>query len=144
VNAKIRDIIQDCNINFLIGSGLSCPYLKLLGNIEVLLTELESRRIDEIPRRLIRASLYKRYFDGAIAGNLKIMESVDEAQAVQSGYRGFLKAINALILRRKSTILSSRLIFSQRTLMCFLRRRWMNWVSNITMASMADLCPYSA
>jgi hypothetical protein len=109
VNDKIRDMIQDCNINFLLGSGLSCPYLRLVGNIEVLLTELESKRIDEVPKRLIRASLYKRYFDGAISGNLKILESVNEGEAVQSGYRGFLKAVNALILRRKSTILSKQI-----------------------------------
>ena len=29
-----KDIFQSCNINFLIGSGLSRPYLPTLGNIE--------------------------------------------------------------------------------------------------------------
>lgn len=35
------NIIQDCNISFLIGSGLSNPYFGTLGRIEVWLTELE-------------------------------------------------------------------------------------------------------
>jgi hypothetical protein len=33
---QIKNVIQDCNLNFLLGSGLSSPYLKTLGNIETL------------------------------------------------------------------------------------------------------------
>lgn len=35
-----QNIVQDCNLNFLIGSGLSNPFFGTLGNIEIWLTEL--------------------------------------------------------------------------------------------------------
>ena len=60
MNEQEKSIIQDCNINFLIGSGLSCPYLRTLGDIENLLTDLDnSTRVDPNKKRVIRASLYK-------------------------------------------------------------------------------------
>ena len=31
---ELKDIVQDCNINFLTGAGLSTPYLSLLGQVE--------------------------------------------------------------------------------------------------------------
>jgi len=34
---KLKNIVQDCNINFLFASGMSAPYLRVLGNIEILL-----------------------------------------------------------------------------------------------------------
>ena len=37
---RLIDRIQDSNINFLFGSGMSAGYLEILGNIENLLTEL--------------------------------------------------------------------------------------------------------
>jgi hypothetical protein len=103
------DVIQDCNLNFLLGSGLSSPFLKLLGNIETLLTQLDDQKIDESVRKLVRASLYKKFFDGAIAGNLKIIASSEDAQLVLDGYTQFLKAVNSLILKRKSTILGKQI-----------------------------------
>lgn len=36
-----KNIIQDCNISFLIGSGLSVPFMGTLGGIETWLTGLE-------------------------------------------------------------------------------------------------------
>ena len=42
---ELRDTIQDCNINFLIGSGLSTPYLSLLGKMESFLTELSRKKV---------------------------------------------------------------------------------------------------
>ncbi len=41
---NLKDIFQDCHINFLIGAGLSTPSISLLGNIEKLLTELSEKR----------------------------------------------------------------------------------------------------
>ena len=38
--AHIKDAMQSCNMNFLMGSGLSKPYLITLGNIEILLQAL--------------------------------------------------------------------------------------------------------
>ena len=63
---KLKETIQDCNINFLLGSGLSFPYLKTLGNIEALLTDLENATFDEKQKR---------------ATNFYVWESRDAADA---------------------------------------------------------------
>ena len=55
---KLKNIVQDCNINFLFGSGMSASYLSVLGSIEVLLTAANDI-VDEEERRIIKASLYK-------------------------------------------------------------------------------------
>jgi hypothetical protein len=106
MNEKLIDIIQDCNLNFLIGSGLSSPYLKTLGNIETLLTQLEAIEMNHDKKKIIKASLYKKYFDEAISKNTKILESSDDAKDVLNNYYDFLKFINIILLKRKSTILS--------------------------------------
>lgn len=103
---RIKDTIQDCNINFLIGSGLSSPYLKTLGSIETLLTKLDDQNVTDTEKKVIRASLYKRFFEDAILKNTKILESDVDAKVILKNYHDFLKSINSILLRRKSTILS--------------------------------------
>lgn len=104
---KIKDTIQDCNLNFLVGSGLSRPFLPTLGSIEALLTELEDR--DDITaeiKKLIRASLYKKYFDAVIKDNVKVLAADPAADEVRGNYQTFLKAVNSVLLKRKVTLLS--------------------------------------
>lgn len=103
---KIKDTIQDCNINFLLGSGLSLPYLKTLGSIEVLLNDLETRELDADVKKIIRASLYKKYFDEVIGKNPQILEPDAAVSTVLEQYHIFLKSLNSILLRRKVTILS--------------------------------------
>lgn len=104
---KIKDTIQDCNINFLLGSGLSLPYLKTLGNIEVLLNDLETRELDVDVKKIIRASLYKKYFDEVIGKNPQILEPDAAVNTVLEQYHTFfLKSLNSILLKRKVTILS--------------------------------------
>jgi len=106
MNDQIKDTIQDCNINFLVGSGLSFPFLKTLGNIESLLTELERVALPDGEKRLIRASLYRSYFDGVISKNLEIVKESAGSKGVLENYQQFLRIWNSILLRRKSTILS--------------------------------------
>ncbi len=109
MNDLITDTIQDCNINFLLGSGLSFPFLGTLGNIEVLLTEVEELDIEKDKKLLIRASLYKKYYDIAVSKNTEILGSNPSALEVLKSYCDFLKVINAILLRRKTTILSKEI-----------------------------------
>ena len=90
---KIKDTIQDCNINFLLGSGLSKPYLETLGKIEFLLTELEEAEIDQDIKNIIRVSLYKKYFDEVIKKNPKIIEDDANSKEVLDYYHHFIKTI---------------------------------------------------
>jgi len=70
---KLKDIIQDSNVNFLFGSGMSASYLRTLGNIEILLTE-SNDILDDKVRKIVRVSLYKKYFDEIIEKNIQILE----------------------------------------------------------------------
>jgi SIR2-like domain len=105
---RLKDIIQDCNLNFLIGSGLSCPFLTTLGNVEILLTELSKKALPSAQEKLIRCSVYKAYFDGVIAKNLEIINSAPAATPVSKLYNDFVRTISTLLLQRKSTILSKQ------------------------------------
>ena len=110
--SEIKSVIQDCNINFLIGSGLSAPYLSLLGKIERLLTELshkkEKEEIEKDKEKIIRASLYKKFFDDVISKNINISRELDDVDLnkVLNNYKQFIKLINTIILNRRSSILS--------------------------------------
>ena len=117
----LKDIIQDCNINFLIGAGLSVPYLALLGQTEKLLTKLSDKKeISEDQEKTIRASLYKQVFDGVISKNIDILsqqsnnennnnsQNNSNLEQTLSNYQNFLKTINTILLNRKSSILSKQ------------------------------------
>jgi len=106
---KLKNTIQDCNINFLLGSGLSCPYLALLGNIEALLTDLDSAPIDATFKKIIRVSLYKRYFDQVINKNLQILDGDANAGRVLQQYKAFLRCWHSILVKRKVTILSKEI-----------------------------------
>lgn len=103
----LKDTIQDSNINFLIGSGLSVPYLRTLGSIETLLTALEAREgLTASRRKIIQASLYKKYFDDVIAKNVNILNPDAHVRVVLDHYYKFLRTLNAILQRRRVTILS--------------------------------------
>jgi len=103
----LKDIVQDCHLSILVGSGLSMPYLRTLGNIETLLTELDAR--DDLPsdqRQLIKAALYKKYFSDVAAKNVRILTPDAAVQPVLDQYRAFFQALSDVLLRRKTPILS--------------------------------------
>ena len=103
----LKNTFQDCNINLLIGAGLSCPFLPTLGNLETFLTQLEGRSgLSDDARALVRASLYKKYFDTVIRKNLSILRHEPEPMEVRHSYRAMLTAANLVLLKRKTTILS--------------------------------------
>ena len=102
---EIRDVFQDSNLNFLIGSGLSSPFLRTLGNIEALLTDLAETPCSEDEKKIVRCSLYKQYFDGVIVKNPDILALAEDALTVLNNYKTFLRTINSILLSRKSTVL---------------------------------------
>jgi hypothetical protein len=106
---EIKDTVQDCNINFLLGSGASTPYLSMLGNVERLLKDLSKSSIDEDKQKIIRASIYKSLYDGAIKKNLEVLANHSSAEANLKNYKDILKTLNYILLKRKSTILSKQI-----------------------------------
>lgn len=127
-----KNIFQDCNINFLIGSGLSTPYFSTLGNIEIWLTELEDKfNDDEISLKrynYLKASIYKIYFDVAIKNNrnlIRFNKDVEEYADIRTkddekvklkkklintylSYKVFLKSLNNILYERRSNTVSKQ------------------------------------
>ena len=105
---KLKNIVQDCNINFLFGSGMSAPYLNVLGSIETFLT-IASEIEDEKKKKIIKASLYKLYFDGVIEKNVKILANEPDTQTLVNSYKNFFEIFNRIILERRNTLLSKQI-----------------------------------
>jgi hypothetical protein len=106
---RLKDTIQDANLNFLVGSGLSQPFLGLLGNIEDLLSELDKRDdIADGKKKIIRASLYRQFSEAIILKNLDILNGDAAAAGALENYKDFLKIINSILRNRYSPILNKQ------------------------------------
>ncbi len=125
-NEKLKtwqNIIQDCNVNFLIGSGLSNPFFGTLGNIEIWLTELENdTSLKADLRDYIKASLYASYFVVAMQKNIVLHNitsikdelvsvpnnDIEKLQNTYKGYKDFLRVINQIIYQRRSNTVNKQ------------------------------------
>ena len=118
-------IFQDCNINFLIGSGCSTPFFGTLGNIEFWLVDLrsklESGDIDQTTYNFIKSSLYRSYFEVAMYDNTSVLKfeyqnenylTIDAGDTPDDkkkkklintylSYRNFFKRLNTLLYERR-------------------------------------------
>src|SRR5437899_6211860 len=101
---RLKDVIQDCNLNFLLGSGLSMPYIRTLGNIETLLTAVDKCSLPAHEAEIVRCSLYKLYFDEVMLRNRSILAKDTVAAPVQTAYSGLLRTLNKILQRRKSSL----------------------------------------
>ncbi|MGE4457213.1 MAG: SIR2 family protein [Arcobacteraceae bacterium] len=127
---RLIDRIQDSNINFLFGSGMSAGYLEILGNIENLLTELDKEFFaDQKQKDLIRASILNKYFEGVIEKNINILDysslEPEEILLIQwtlDSYRNFFKTINQLISLRRNKLLSKQVNIFTTNIDVFLER----------------------
>lgn len=106
---KLKDMIQDCNINFLFGSGMSAPYLSTLWNIEMLLTEIaKNDTLEDDKRILIQTSLYKKFFDDVMKKNIEILKGSPSTKNVIKSYEEFYSLINRLMLLRRNKLLTKQ------------------------------------
>jgi NAD-dependent SIR2 family protein deacetylase len=114
----IKKIVANTNINFLIGSGLSHPFLEVLKGIEESLTSAETEAET--------IAIQKEYFNKSMLGNLLLLsDEVDAAkEKVLNDYREFYRSINYLLLKREDSILTKQVnifttnvdIFSEKAL----------------------------
>ncbi|MDD5596464.1 MAG: SIR2 family protein [Victivallaceae bacterium] len=117
---KIKNIIQDSNINFLIGSGLSAPYLSILGNIEKLLSDLnEDTSLGLKQKALIKASIYNKFYNSVIEKNINILNNARGTSQVLRRYENFFSTINKLLLIRRNKLKSKQVnIFTTNVDIC--------------------------
>lgn len=124
----IKDLIQSCNLNFLFGSGTSNPYLSTLGNIELVLTEIEKQEEKDKYDKIIKASLYKKYCEDVIIRNLySVIKSYKEEylekekkgddlegdkylqyESVFDAYKKLLLNLNEILLFRNNNLLTKQ------------------------------------
>jgi len=122
-----KNIFQDCNINFLIGSGLSTPFFGTLGNIETWLEGLEdlksTKSITDDKYLLVKATLYKAYFEIAMKANIDIKNAqidIDEFKPNETtpeeklnntykAYKDFFKTLNHILYERRSNTVNKQI-----------------------------------
>ena len=105
----IKYYIQSANINFLYGSGLSRPFLAVLGNIEKWLTELyEKRQKDgnKVEYDIVEASILKQYFETVMLPNVN--PSGDNYENTKAQYQRFLQTWNELINKRNNRMVGKQ------------------------------------
>lgn len=105
---RLRTIIQDSHLNFLIGAGTPSSFFGLLGNVEEALTELANSTTDHEVKTLVRASIYAYFFDSVLTPNVKIVERHAVSEPVLTSYAKFLRTINRILLKRHSSILAKQ------------------------------------
>ena len=105
----LKYYIQSANVNFLYGSGLSRPFLSILGNIEKWLTELNEKRHregDNVPFTVVEASILKLYFESVMYPN--VAPAGANYDATISEYRRFLRNWNGLINKRSNRLVGKQ------------------------------------
>ncbi len=106
---RLQVLIQACHLNFLVGSGLSMPFLPTLGNIESLLTQTyKDDSLSDARKTIIEASLFSKYFESVVYPCKDILSpnlTNTELIRTKTNYRLFVKTLHNILLRRKSTII---------------------------------------
>ncbi|WP_162563550.1 hypothetical protein [Mycolicibacterium mucogenicum] len=64
---RLRTIVQDSHLNFLIGAGTPAAFFGLLGNIEEALTELVDVPASDEAKAIVRASIQAYFFGGGVS-----------------------------------------------------------------------------
>lgn len=105
---RLRTIVESAHLNFLIGAGTSSPYFSALGNIEDALTQVADSQAPEAAKALVSASIQAYFYEQVLAPNTKILERDASAESVLQSYERFVRTLNRLLLRRRSTLLSKQ------------------------------------
>ncbi|ANS78062.1 hypothetical protein SGUI_0666 [Serinicoccus hydrothermalis] len=105
---RLRDLVQDAHLSFLLGAGASAPMFRLLGDIENLLTRLDAADVDDDARAYARASIYSGFFRSVVLRNQELLDGDGDAPETLRRYQNFLQTINRLLLERRSSILNKQ------------------------------------
>ncbi|MDR0977796.1 MAG: SIR2 family protein [Endomicrobium sp.] len=98
-----KRFIESGNINLLIGSGCSLPYIKTLGNIE------EEMNSPDEEKKLAGRTKYYELINKSKAVLNGEYEKDGELKEVKNNYDSFLKCWLEIILKRKSSILNKQI-----------------------------------
>lgn len=106
---RLRAIVQDSHISFLIGAGTSSQFFAPLGDVEEALVGIDQVTSRLGPKREIaRASVQALFFDRVIKPNVELVRRSSAALPVLQSYARFGQALNRLLLARRSTLLGKQ------------------------------------
>jgi hypothetical protein len=108
---ELRDLVQDAHISFLLGAGASSPMFRLLGDVENILTALDTADATEATTQFARASVYAGFFQSVVLKNRELLEGTAAASQLLATYEAFLQTINRMLIRRRSSILNKQVNF---------------------------------
>ena len=103
---RLRTIIQDSRLNFLIGAGTSSSFFASLGNIEQALTDLAALAGNAKSKLLVRASIQAYFFEHVLVPNQRILARDQSAEQVLLSYARFLRTLNRILTKRHSSLLA--------------------------------------
>lgn len=105
---RLRIIVQDSHLSFLIGAGTPSSFFGLLGNVEDTLTRVAESTADDDVKALVAASIQAYFFESVVSPNLKVVGRDAEAEAVLTSYAKFIRTINRILLKRHSSIVAKQ------------------------------------
>lgn len=100
---ELKRYFESCNINFLMGSGMSVPFLRTLGNVEKLLSELEASDYRGEELLVLKATIYASFFRTVISRNQEKCRKDGEYEKVRNNYIRFVKVVHELLKARAKT-----------------------------------------
>lgn len=101
--------LQTANLNFLIGSGASRPFLGVLGKIEEWLAKVSNdNSLSDDQRKLFLASVYRSYCQKAIIGNLTKTPN-DKYEDAKKAYADLLSSLNEIVNMRGTRLISKQI-----------------------------------
>lgn len=104
---ELSEVMQSSNLNFLLGAGISLPFLPILGNIEKDLNEAKNESEREVQ--------FKKYLTQVILPNIRLLkktlspEENEKYEKTSEAYKTFFHALTEVLLKRKNTILSKQI-----------------------------------
>ncbi len=100
----IRNLVQDAHISFLLGSGVSLPYLTTINNLETISNEVSKKNPSDDQKQKIQASLDHAYYSGVSKKNLNILTD-PIALGVLEQYEKFVSAVHGILSNRANPLL---------------------------------------
>ena len=102
---RLRTMVQDSHLNFLVGAGTSSSFFSSLGNIEQALTDVSGLKGTAVAKLLVRTSIQAYFFKNVVVPNKHILGRGQAAEEVLRSYATFLRTLNRILVKRHSSLL---------------------------------------
>ena len=113
---EIEKLLESANLNFLIGSGASKPFLNTLQDIEKAMDAFDKKygfienQTDEKALKIIEASIKNHYFTKCIEKNLQLIFCNDDNSCnkecekfeVKNNYKIFLESLQTILSKKSN------------------------------------------